>query len=186
MTSQGWVFYNVLTTSPLYPWLMNYLRTDSVTGGSGGTPWEGRGSMLTHARNDLGATVQARLRILDVGSPQNQFYLPEISGCWKGNGSACDNTASDITRYICFITNPLVVSACSASNQYACPPLHYHANGSVVYRNESSFPYECYHLYCAPPGSAAEGTCDPYSNPVPQELVQLRPYVFVVYCVYDM
>ena len=135
--------------------------------------------MLQHAENALGATVQARLRILDVGAPQNQFYLPEISGCWKPDGTPCNGTWSDVTRYICFITNPVITAACSPANQGACPPYHVRANGTVVFRNESSFPYQCYHLYCAPPGAAepGSGTCDSYSNPVPQELIQILPCV---------
>ena len=57
VTSGSWVFYNVKTTSDRYPWLMNYLRSDSVAGGSGGAPWDGRGVMMQHAQNALGATV---------------------------------------------------------------------------------------------------------------------------------
>jgi hypothetical protein len=57
VTSGSWVFYSVMTTSEEYPWLMNYLRSDSVAGGSGGAPWDGRGVMLQHAENALGATV---------------------------------------------------------------------------------------------------------------------------------
>jgi hypothetical protein len=90
----------------------------------------------------------------------------------------CNNTADDITRYICFITNPVIPENCSPKNQGACPPYHVLTDGSLVYRNNTSlFPYQCYHLYCAPPGSnePGSGSCDPYSNPVPQELVQILP-----------
>jgi hypothetical protein len=47
---------------------------------------------------------------------------------------------------------------------------------SVVWRNDTAnFPYSCYHLYCSPPGAKQypgfpTGTCDPYSNPNPQEV----------------
>lgn len=39
----GWIFKHVLKTSPKYPWLMLYLRSDATTGFSGGYHYPTRG-----------------------------------------------------------------------------------------------------------------------------------------------
>lgn len=181
VSSNSWVFYNTMNTSPKYPWLMNYLRANDVSGGYGGYPFaQGRGLMFGPVTS--AAQVDVRLNILNPGAPSNQFYLPEISGCWKLDGSPCDgDVETDITRYLCFITNPTVKAACSATSQTTCPPYHARFDGSVVWRNDTAnFPYSCYHLYCSPPGAPQfpgfpTGTCDPFSNPNPQELQQVLP-----------
>lgn len=168
--SYEWVYYMAMVTTPQYPWLMNYLRSNDVVGGYGGYPWPGAGLQFGPVPS-TGSKLLARLRVLDPGAPHDQFYLPEISGCWKQDGSACDGDPNtDVTRYICFIMAPSVTGACSATNQGACPPLHYFLNGtSVAPSDKEHFPYSCYYMHCPPWG------CDAYSNPVPQELVQLLP-----------
>ena len=79
VTGSSWVFYQMMLTTPNYPWLMNYLRSDSVAGGSGGQPWEGRG-MLFGPVPSYSTRLAVRLRILEASEAHNQFYLPEISG----------------------------------------------------------------------------------------------------------
>ena len=67
---------------------------------------------------------------------------------------------------------------CSPSDLQHCPPTHTFLNGSVVSKSDQArFPYRCYWYYCAPPGTTLPetATCDAYSNPNPQELVQLLP-----------
>lgn len=39
----SWVFHHVLKTSPKYPWLMLYLRSDATGGFSGGYHYQTRG-----------------------------------------------------------------------------------------------------------------------------------------------
>jgi hypothetical protein len=126
----------------------------------------------------LGTSLQVRLRIIEAGEVHTQFYLPEISGCWKLDGSPCDgNLTTDVTRYICYMISPNVkTGSCSATHQASCPPYHVFLNGTVVYRNDTaSFPYGCYYMWCPSPNSGLPGSCDPYSNPNPQELLQLLP-----------
>ena len=177
-------YYSLLRTSERYPWLMNYLRANDASGGYGGYPWGGTG--LMRGPVPASARVLVTLRVLDVGSGRNLFYLPEISGCWKLDGSACDGALSvdwpklDVTRYICFILAPSTKPMCSAATQHQCPPWHIlSATGEKVYRNDTErFPYSCYMMHCYAPHdpTAPDGeTCDPWSNPNPQELMQLLP-----------
>jgi len=174
----SWTILNSLLTTPAYPWLMNYFRSDSTRGGNGGWPYDARGVMRGPVPA-LGTTLNVRLRVLQAGEQHTQFYLPEISGCWQLDGSPCStgpDVSSDVTRYICFIVNPSVRGTCSPTNQGSCPPVHYLVDGTPVYRNQTdAFPYQCYYLWCAPPNGVASGGCDPYSNPNPQEIIQLLP-----------
>jgi hypothetical protein len=180
------VFYSVLRASSRYPWIMNYLRANDVRGGYGGYPWNGSGVM--NGPVPARARLLATLRVLSVtGSPKRTlFYLPEISGCWKLDGRPCDGKLSvdwpsaDVTRYICFILAPKTEPLCSSSQQHHCPPWHIlSSDGSKVYRNDTlRFPYQCYMLHCYAPNDASapdDELCDPWSNPVPQELMQLLP-----------
>jgi len=175
----GTVYYSAMRTSARYPWLMNYLRTNDVRGGYGGYPWDGAGVMFGPAPSS--SRMTATLRVIDPGAPQDQFYLPELSGCWKLDGSSCDgDILSDVTRYICFVMAPTVKPHCSPDNQKACPPYHaLSATGERVYRNDTKrFPYSCYYMHCYAPNDPAgqgENICDPYSNPNPQELMQILP-----------
>lgn len=175
------VYYSGLRTSTKYPWLMNYLRSNDVVGGYGGYPWDGAGVMRGPVPSSSRMLVKLTVLGTDSAAAGGQFYLPEISGCWKLDGQPCDGDLStDVTRYLCFVLNPSVRPHCSAQSQSHCPPWHMlAATGEIVYRNDTErFPYSCYLLHCyapndpnAPPGE----TCDPYSNPNPQELVQVLP-----------
>lgn len=172
------VYYSAMRTSRRYPWLMNYLRANDVHGGYGGYPWEGSGGMFGPA--PASTQMTATLRVIDPGAPHDQFYLPELSGCWKLDGSPCDgDILTDVTRYICFVMAPTVEPRCTADAQAACPPYHVlAASGERVYRNDTErFPYSCYYMHCyAPNDPDAHGNaCDPYSNPNPQELMQILP-----------
>ena len=124
------------------------------------------------------------------------------SPCTGGGGSpghpAMDWPKDDVTRYICFVALPspsMYQRGCSPLNLHKCPPYHILSsssssstqegtNGSPpsglkVYRNDTQrFPYHCYFLHCYAPNdpTAPVGeTCDPYSNPNPQEILQLLP-----------
>lgn len=106
----------------------------------------------------------------------------DIGSCWKNNGDPCDgDVQTDVTRYSEMIINPDTPAWCSPSNLGNCPPYHITPNDTKIYRNDTSnFPYSAYHYYCAP-GNAQHlempvSTCDPYSNPQAQELVQLLPH----------
>lgn len=175
------IFYSGLRTSPRYPWLMNYLRSNDVDGGYGGYPWDGAGLM----RGPVPSTARMLIRLTVVGTDSpaggGQFYMPEISGCWKLDGRPCDGDLStDVTRYLCFAIAPIVRSACSAQSQLHCPPWHrLAATGELVYRNDTErFPYSCYLMHCYAPNDPAAPRgeiCDPYSNPNPQELLEVLP-----------
>ena len=123
------------------------------------------------------------LNVLKGGGPSSQFYLLDIGGCWKNDGMQCDgNTTSDVTRYSEMIINPSTPNWCRATDLSLCPPYHIDAKtGRRIYRNDTThFPYEAYHLYCVSPiAKFAEPpfrVCDPYSNPQPQEIMQLLPH----------
>lgn len=79
------------------------------------------------------------------------------------------------------IINPETPAWCSPSNLGNCPPYHITPNDTKIFRNDTAdFPYGAYHYYCVP-GNAQHlekpySTCDPYSNPQAQELVQLLPH----------
>jgi hypothetical protein len=178
-TSGSFVFYNLLVCSKSYPWLMNYARSNVADSQYGGYPYTGGGIMSSPAPA-IGTNLSVKLNVLNPGEGGNQFYLPEISGCWRLDGSPCgvdSDISKDVTRYICFVVNPAIHNACSATNQGACPPVHYKVDGTKVYRNDTkNFPYQCYLQHCYPPGSPeSTAQCDAYSNPNPQELMQILP-----------
>ncbi len=84
---------------------------------------------------------------------------------------------TDVTRYICFIIGPDVHRSCTPEDNSRCPPTHQRSDGTIVHRNDTKhFPYECYLQWCPPPNlPGVKGSCDPYSNPAPQELMQILP-----------
>lgn len=105
-----------------------------------------------------------------------------MGSCWKNNGKACDgNVTSDVTRYSEMIINPDTEAWCKADKLDCCPPYHTFANGTRVHRtNASHYPYSAYHMYCTP-GNAEHAEepfniCDQYSNPQPQEILQILPH----------
>ncbi|XAR61472.1 Calcium/calmodulin-dependent protein kinase [Bertholletia excelsa] len=177
----SWVFSHKLKTSKLYPWLMLYLRADATKGFSGGYHYETRG-MLKTLPESPNFKVRLSLEVKKGGGPKSQFYLIDMGSCWKNNGAPCDgDVVTDITRYSEMIINPEIPPWCSRSSLGNCPPFHITPNNTKIHRNDTSnFPYSAYHYYCAP-GNAKYlekpySTCDPYSNPQAQELVQLLPH----------
>ncbi|KAL3688293.1 hypothetical protein R1sor_014602 [Riccia sorocarpa] len=188
----SWIFHHILRVSDRYPWLMLYLRADATRGGSGGYPWETRGMMHTVILCSVGCVQQVpetpnfkvvvTLNVIRGGGPQSQFYLLDIGGCWKNNGKQCNGDLStDVTRYSEMIINPDTPAWCGPDSLDLCPPYHISTNGQKYYRNDTmNFPYDAYHLYCAPYNAAfAEKPfkeCDRFSNPQAQELVQLLPH----------
>ncbi|XP_024402608.1 uncharacterized protein [Physcomitrium patens] len=180
-TSGSWIFAHKLTVSPKYPWLMLYLRADATSGVSGGYPWETRG-MMRKVPSSPNFKVVVTLNVIEGGGRASQFYLIDIGGCWKNSGEACDgNMDTDVTRYVEMIINPQTPSWCRPDNLALCPPYHTAINGTRIPRTDTNnFPYTAYHLYCSPPNALnAEkpfSVCDPFSNPQPQELMQLLPH----------
>ncbi|KAL0540472.1 hypothetical protein IC582_020478 [Cucumis melo] len=181
VTTGSWIFSHQLATSSKYPWLMLYLRSDATRGFNGGYHYDGRGIMrkLPESPN---FKVRLTLDIKNGGGKDSQFYLVDIGSCWKNNGDPCDgDTTTDVTRYSEMIINPETNSRCRPDNLKSCPPYHVTASGEKIHRNETSrFPYSAYHLYCSP-GNAMHleepyDICDPYSNPMAQELMQLLPH----------
>ncbi|KAI3460733.1 hypothetical protein Pfo_017396 [Paulownia fortunei] len=177
----SWVFSHKLRTSKKYPWLMLYLRADATKGYSGGYHYDTRG-MLKTLPESPNFKVRLSLDIKQGGGPKSQFYLIDIGSCWKNNGAPCDgDVLTDVTRYSEMIVNPEVPAWCSPTNIGNCPPYHITPNNTKILRNDTTnFPYGAYHYYCAP-GNAQHlekpySTCDPYSNPQAQELVQLIPH----------
>lgn len=177
----SWLFRHKLRTSKLYPWLMLYLRADATKGLSGGYHYDTRG-MLKTVPESPNFKVRLSLEITKGGGPKSQFYLIDIGSCWKNNGAPCDgDVLSDVTRYSEMIINPETPAWCSPTNLGNCPPYHITPDDIKIYRNDTAkFPYSAYHYYCAP-GNAQHlempvSTCDPYSNPQAQELVQLLPH----------
>ncbi|PIA37917.1 hypothetical protein AQUCO_02900046v1 [Aquilegia coerulea] len=177
----SWVFNHKLKTSKKYPWLMLYLRADATKGFSGGYHYDTRGmmKMLPESPN---FKVRLTLDIKKGGGPKSQFYLIDIGSCWKNNGSPCDgDVLTDVTRYSEMIINPATQAWCSPTGLKNCPPYHITPNNIKIYRNDTAnFPYGAYHFYCAP-GNAKHlempvATCDPYSNPQAQEIMQLLPH----------
>lgn len=126
--------------------------------------------------------VRVTLDVKQGGGPKSQFYLIDIGSCWKNNGAPCDgDVLTDITRYSEMIINPETPAWCSPTNLGNCPPYHITPNNTKIYRNDTAnFPYGAYHYYCAPENAQflekPVSTCDPYSNPQAQELVQLLPH----------
>ncbi|XP_004234077.1 uncharacterized protein [Solanum lycopersicum] len=177
----SWIFHHVLKTSNKYPWLMLYLRSDATFGFSGGYHYPTRG-MLKIIPESPNFKVKFTLNVIKGGGPNSQFYLMDIGSCWKNNGKLCDgNVTTDVTRYSEMILNPETPSWCKPDSPKLCPPYHIFSNGSRIHRNDTiRFPYEAYHMYCAPGnGEYIEEPnvhCDPYSNPQPQEILQILPH----------
>ncbi|KAM7277356.1 hypothetical protein ACFE04_019222 [Oxalis oulophora] len=179
--SGSWKFHHKLKTSKKYPWLMLYLRADATRGFSGGYHYDTRG-MLKTLPESPNFRVKLTLDIKQGGGPKSQFYLIDMGSCWKNDGSSCDgDLTTDVTRYSEMIINPQTPAWCGPNNLRNCPPYHILPNNTKIYRNDTAhFPYGAYHIYCAP-GNAKHldgptGTCDPYSNPHAQEIVQLLPH----------
>nr|XP_027063829.1 uncharacterized protein LOC113690202 [Coffea arabica] len=177
----SWNFHHVLKTSPKYPWLMLYLRADTTEGFSGGYHYETRGILRVIPKSPY-FKVKYTLDVRRGGGRRSQFYLLDIGGCWKNNGKPCDgDVTTDVTRYSEMILNPEVYSWCNPSSLGSCPLYHTFPNGTRVHRtDEKNFPYKAYHLYCSP-GNAKHpeephSFCDPYSNPQPQEILQILPH----------
>ncbi|XP_073284075.1 uncharacterized protein [Primulina huaijiensis] len=177
----SWKFHHVLKTSPKYPWLMLYLRSDATTGYSGGYHYTTRG-MSKIIPKSPNFKVRFSLDITSGGGPDSQFYLMDIGSCWKNNGDPCDgDVTSDVTRYSEMIINPETEPWCKPTDLRLCPPYHTFPNGTRVHRtNQTHFPYDAYHVYCSP-GNGEEleepfNLCDAYSNPQPQEILQLLPH----------
>ncbi|XP_057722216.1 uncharacterized protein LOC130936196 [Arachis stenosperma] len=179
--SGSWIFKHKLITSKKYPWLMLYLRADATTGFSGGYHYDTRG-MLKILPESPNFKVKLSLDIKKGGGPKSQFYLLDIGSCWKNNGAPCDgDVLTDVTRYSEMIINPETPAWCSPKGLENCPPFHITPDNKKIHRNDTeNFPYSAYHFYCAP-GNAQQleqpvKTCDPYSNPQAQEIVQLLPH----------
>ncbi|XP_006840341.2 uncharacterized protein LOC18430116 [Amborella trichopoda] len=177
----SWAFKHRLKTSKKYPWLMLYLRADATKGFSGGYHYETRG-MLKTIPESPNFKVRLTLDVKQGGGPKSQFYLLDMGSCWKNNGAPCDgDPTTDVTRYSEMILNPETPAWCSPTNLGACPPFHILPNNAKIFRNDTQhFPYSAYHYYCSP-GNAEHleqpsSTCDPYSNPQAQELVQILPH----------
>ncbi|WJZ96578.1 hypothetical protein VitviT2T_015252 [Vitis vinifera] len=177
----SWVFHHVLRTSTKYPWLMLYLRSDATTGFSGGYHYPTRGMSKIIPESPY-FKVTFTLNVIQGGGPSSQFYLMDIGSCWKNNGQPCDgNVTSDVTRYSEMIINPNTSALCRPDNLNVCPPYHTFPNGTRVHRNDTArYPYAAYYFYCSPGnGQHLEEPyhlCDPFSNPQPQELLQILPH----------
>lgn len=177
----SWSFKHKVKTSSKYPWLMLYLRADATKGFSGGYHYQTRGMMKTLPESP-NFKVKLSLNVKQGGGPKSQFYLLDIGSCWKNNGAPCDgDVLTDVTRYSEMIINPQTPAWCSPTNLNACPPYHITPQDKKIHRNDTAnFPYAAYHYYCSP-GNAMyleqpSSTCDPYSNPQAQELVQILPH----------
>ncbi|XP_074269808.1 uncharacterized protein LOC141592844 [Silene latifolia] len=178
----SWIFHNVLRTSKKFPWLMLYLRSDAIKGFSGGYHYDTRGMIKTKNLKSPNFKVTFSLNVTKGGGPKTQFYLMDMGSCWKNNGQPCDgDVTSDVTRYSEMILNPEVESWCNPSRLDQCPPYHTFPDSTIVHRsNTTNFPYGAYHMYCAP-GNALHSeipfhACDPFSNPQPQEILQILPH----------
>uniref|UniRef100_A0A1J3H0X8 DUF7705 domain-containing protein n=1 Tax=Noccaea caerulescens TaxID=107243 RepID=A0A1J3H0X8_NOCCA len=179
--NESWVFHHLLKTSSKYPWLMLYLRADASRGLSGGYHYDSRGMMKMTLKSP-NFKVTFKLEVLKGGGSGSQFYLMDMGSCWKNDGRDCDgDVTTDVTRYSEMIINPEATAVCNRNRLSACPPQHTFPNGTIIHRTEKEkFPYEAYHYYCVP-GNArfAESpyeVCDPYSNPQPQEILQILPH----------
>lgn len=177
----GWAFHHVLRTSKKYPWLMLYLRSDATEGLSGGYHYPTRG-MTKIIPESPNFKVRVTLDIKKGGGPKSQFYLMDMGSCWKNNGEPCDgDVTTDVTRYSEMILNPVTDAWCRANNLNSCPPYHTLPNGTRIHRTDkANYPYGAYHMYCSP-GNAEHleepyNLCDAYSNPQPQEILQILPH----------
>lgn len=126
--------------------------------------------------------VRFTLNVMRGGGPKSQFYLMDMGSCWKNNGQPCDgDVTTDVTRYSEMIINPSVTAWCGADNLNSCPPYHTLPNGTRIHRTDTvNYPYGAYHMYCTP-GNAQHpeepyNICDQYSNPQPQEILQIIPH----------
>ena len=181
----SWIFSHQLVTDAGYPWLMLYQRADASQYYNGGYNWIAPGMMTVHElASDRYPHFHLHIffNITRNTSPGAQFYFPEVGGCWQTDGvSSCNGDPHhDVTRYVNFMPQPGLLGhgSCQPSSPGHCPPTHTFRDGTVVANtNKTHFPYTCYWLYCGPPGSKVAGTstCDPYSNPNPQELIQILP-----------
>lgn len=177
----SWVFHHLLKTSSKYPWLMIYLRSDATTGFSGGYHYQTRG-MSKIIPKSPNFKVRFTLDIKQGGGEKSQFYLMDIGSCWKSNGKPCNgDVTTDVTRYSEMIINPSTQPWCKPNNLQLCPPYHTLPNGTRIHRTDNvNFPYSAYHLHCSP-GNAQHleepyDLCDAYSNPQPQEILQILPH----------
>ncbi|XP_020097618.1 uncharacterized protein LOC109716523 [Ananas comosus] len=177
----GWVFHHVLRTTRKYPWLMLYLRSDATQGFSGGYHYQTRG-MTTIVPESPNFKVRLTLDIKKGGGAKSQFYLLDMGSCWKNSGAPCDgDVTTDVTRYSEMIINPEAEAWCRPDRLDECPPYHTFRNGTRVHRTDTArFPHAAYHVYCSP-GNAEHAErpttfCDPYSNPQPQEILQILPH----------
>ncbi|XP_021768624.1 uncharacterized protein LOC110732949 isoform X1 [Chenopodium quinoa] len=177
----SWSFKHKLKTSKKYPWLMLYLRADATQGYSGGYHYDTRG-MLKTLPVSPNFKVKMHLDIKQGGGAKRQFYLIDIGSCWKNNGKPCNgDVLTDVTRYSEMIINPETPAWCSPTSIKSCPPYHFTPNNTKIPRNDTThFPYGAYHYYCRP-GNAENpeqpsDSCDPYSNPQSQEILQLLPH----------
>ncbi|KAJ0976479.1 hypothetical protein J5N97_018444 [Dioscorea zingiberensis] len=180
-SQKSWEFHHKLKTSKKYPWLMWYLRADATKGLSGGYHYQTRG-MLKTLPESPNFKVRITMDVKKGGGPASQFYLLDIGSCWKNNGEPCDgDVKTDVTRYSEMIINPATSGVCSPETPQKCPPYHIMPDGKKIHRNDTAnFPFSAYHYYCAP-GNAKHAeepyeVCDPYSNPQPQEIIQLLPH----------
>ncbi|KAG7959987.1 hypothetical protein I3843_10G097800 [Carya illinoinensis] len=177
----SWVFHHVLRTSTKYPWLMLYLRSDATHGLSGGYHYPGRG-MSKIIPESPNFKVRFTLNVIKGGGQKSQFYLMDMGSCWKNDGRPCDgDVTSDVTRYSEMIINPETKRYCNSDDIRHCPPYHTYPNGTRVYRNDTArFPYAAYHMHCSPGnGEQIElpyAMCDQFSNPQPQEILQILPH----------
>ncbi|XVF79125.1 hypothetical protein PTKIN_Ptkin14bG0194500 [Pterospermum kingtungense] len=177
----SWVFHHYLKTSTKYPWLMLYLRSDATEGFSGGYHYQTRGMSKIVPRSP-NFKVRFTLNITKGGGPKSQFYLMDMGSCWKNNGKPCDgDVTTDVTRYSEMIINPNVEAWCKPDRLEVCPPYHTLPNGTRIHRTDTkNFPYDAYHVYCSPGnGEHLEkpyNLCDAYSNPQPQEILQILPH----------
>jgi len=177
----SWVFHHLLKTSSKYPWLMIYLRSDATTGFSGGYHYQTRG-MSKIIPESPNFKVRFTLDIKQGAGEKSQFYLMDIGSCWKNNGKPCNgDVTTDVTRYSEMIINPSTQPWCKPNNLQLCPPYHTFPNGTRIHRTDNAnFPYNAYHLHCSP-GNAQHleepyDLCDAYSNPQPQEILQILPH----------
>ncbi|XP_021750473.1 uncharacterized protein LOC110716151 [Chenopodium quinoa] len=178
----SWVFRHVLKTSTRFPWLMLYLRSDAIQGFSGGYHYNSRGMIKTKYLESPNFTVRFTLNVTRGRGSKTQFYLMDMGSCWKNNGKPCDgDVTSDVTRYSEMIITPETEPWCKPDRLELCPPYHTFLNGTRVHRNDTkNFPYDAYHMHCSP-GNAKHleepsNKCDPFSNPQPQEILQILPH----------
>ncbi|CAL5406003.1 unnamed protein product [Camellia sinensis] len=177
----SWLFHHVLKTSSKYPWLMLYLRSDATSGLSSGYHYQTRG-MSKIVPKSPNFKVRFTLDIKHGGGPKSQFYLMDIGSCWKNNGQPCDgDVTTDVTRYSEMIINPNIDSWCNPNNLGSCPPYHTLPSGVRIHRTDKdNYPYGAYHIYCSPGNAESPeepyNFCDSYSNPQPQEILQILPH----------